>query len=563
MEERPDFQFQDRPIDQGRETRVLIIGAGVSGICTYIRLLQYVPNIKITILEKNPSLGGTWFENRYPGVACDIPSHVYQYTFEPNTQWSKYFSPGAEIHKYIKGVAEKYKVDQKVRYNTKVTGATWDGEAGIWAVDVETMSSEGDHARERLEAEVVISATGLLNKWKWPIIPGLADFEGKLLHSANWDCSWDWTNQRVALIGCGSSAIQMLPKLQAKAAAVHNFVRGGTWISQPFGGSFTTDTIAKSDEPGNYSYTADELHKFAHDKEYYKNFRKAIERSINMDYPCLFPGSPEEIAGTEAITSNMKTKLASKPQVYEALKPKFVPGCRRLTPGVGYLEALTQDNVDFINTPIEKVTKNSVLTSDGKEYQIDAIACATGFDTSFMPAFPIVGRDGARISDIWSHHASAYMSHSVPNFPNYFFVGGPNSATGGGSLLIIFESIIGYVVKAVAKLSREHLRSIQVKPSALASWNAYLQAYFPRTVHVDDCSSWYKVNGKITGLWPGSSLHARATLENPRWEDFEYEQGVPGHDPLEWLGNGWTVADKERGDLSFYLDQVDYPPVPK
>jgi cation diffusion facilitator CzcD-associated flavoprotein CzcO len=168
----------------------------------------------------------------------------------------------------------------------------------------------------------------------------------------------DWTNQRVALIGCGSSAIQMLPKLQAKAAAVHNFVRGGTWISQPFGGSFTTDTIAKSDEPGNYSYTADELHKFARDKEYYKNFRKAIERSINMDYPCLFPGSPEEIAGTEAITSNMKTKLASKPEVYEALKPKFVPGCRRLTPGVGYLEALTQDNVDFINTPIEKVTKN-------------------------------------------------------------------------------------------------------------------------------------------------------------------------------------------------------------
>ncbi len=178
-----------------------------------------------------------------------------------------------------------------------------------------------------------------------------------------------------------------------------------------------------------------------------------------------------------------------------------------------------------------------------------------------MPAFPIVGRDGARISDIWSHHASAYMSHSVPDFPNYFFVGGPNSATGGGSLLIIFESIIGYVVKAVQKLSRERLRSIQVKASALASWNAYLEAYFPRTVHVDDCSSWYKVNGKITGLWPGSSLHARATLENPRWEDFEYEQ-VPGHDLLEWLGNGWTVADKERGDLSFYLDKVDYPPVP-
>ncbi|KAL6251201.1 hypothetical protein RBB50_001409 [Rhinocladiella similis] len=560
--EKSKFQFQDRPVNQGREIRALIIGAGVSGIGTYIRLKQYVPNIKIAIVEKNPSVGGTWYENRYPGVACDIPSAVYQYTFEPNTQWSKYFSPGAEIQEYVRGVSKKYGVSENVQYNTKVTGATWDQEGGVWHVELETTSTDGVKSKQTLETEVVISATGLLNKWKWPNITGLHDFKGKLLHSADWDSSWDWLDQKVALIGCGSSAIQMLPKLQAKATAVYNFARGGTWISQPFGGSFTTDTIAKSDEPGNYTYTAEELHRFANDKEYYRSFRKSMERFINMDYPCLFPGSPEEIAGTEAITSNMKTKLASKPEVYAALKPKFVPGCRRLTPGPGYLEALIQDNVDFVTTPIEKVTENGILTSDGKEYKVDAIACATGFDTSFMPQFPIVGRNGTSISDAWSHHASAYMSHSVPEFPNYFFIGGPNSATGGGSLLIIFESIIGYVVKAVQKLSREHLRSIEVKPSALDGWNRYLDVYFPRTVHVDDCTSWYKVNGKITGLWPGSSLHARATLENPRWEDYEYES-LRGHDVLEWLGNGWTIADKERGDLSFYLDEVDYPPVPE
>jgi hypothetical protein len=192
---------------------------------------------------------------------------------------------------------------------------------------------------------------------------------------------------------------------------------------------------------------------------------------------------------------------------------------------------------------------------------VDAIACATGFDTSFMPKFPIIGRAGVQMSEQWSKHASAYLSLAVPGFPNYFVVGGPNSATGGGSLLIIFESIIGYIVKAVQKLSREHLQSMEPKPSALASWQAYLDQYFPRTVHVDACTSWYKVNGKITGLWPGSSLHAKATLEHPRWEDFEY-QSQPGHDPLEWLGNGWTIADQERGDLSYYLDEVDYPPIP-
>jgi cation diffusion facilitator CzcD-associated flavoprotein CzcO len=148
----------------------------------------------------------------------------------------------------------------------------------------------------------------------------------------------------------------MLPKLQAKSTAVYNFVRGGTWISQPFGSKFTTDTLAQSDEPGNYTYTAEELHRFAHDTKYYKDFRRAMERAINMDYPCLFPGSPEEIAGTEAIVSNMKSKLASKPEVYEALKPRFTPGCRRLTPGPGYLEALTKDNVEFITTPITRVS---------------------------------------------------------------------------------------------------------------------------------------------------------------------------------------------------------------
>lgn len=170
--------------------------------------------------------------------------------------------------------------------------------------------------------------------------------------------SRDYTGKKVALIGCGSSAIQMLPKLQAKCASVYNFVRGGTWISQPFGSTFTEAALAASDEPGNYSYTADELEKFSSDKDYYHTFRKGMERAINGDYPCLFPGSKEEISGTEAIRNNMKGKLASKPGLYEALEPHFVPGCRRLTPGPGYLEALTQENVEFIKTPITQVSKN-------------------------------------------------------------------------------------------------------------------------------------------------------------------------------------------------------------
>ncbi|RFU34831.1 Flavin-containing monooxygenase, partial [Scytalidium lignicola] len=557
----PEFHLQDNPIDQSREIRAIIIGAGISGIALYIRLLQHIPNIRVTILDKNPEVGGTWYENRYPGVACDIPSHVYQYTFEPNIQWSKYFAPGPEIQEYVKGVAKKYKVDQKVRYNTKVIGATWNDDAGTWTVNTEHKTPDCASTTGKLEAEVLISAVGILNNWKWPDIAGLQDFEGKLQHSANWDNSWDYTNKKMALIGCGSSAIQILPRLQKQCSEVYNFVRGGTWISQPFGSSFTAAALAASSEPGNYTYTPEELRKFASDPNHYKAFRKAMEGAINGDYPCLFPGSPEEKAGTQGIRLNMKTKLATRPGLYEALEPSFVPGCRRLTPGPGYLEALTKDNVYFIKTPIAKVLKNSIITTDGKEWEVDGIACATGFDTSYMPRFPIIGRHGLQLSDEWAEHASAYLSLSVPGFPNYFVVGGPNSATGGGSLLLILESIINYVTKAVTKISREHIKSMEVKSSTLASWQAYLDSYFPQTVHVDNCTSWYKVNGKIIGLWPGSSLHAKNTLEHPRWEDYEYEN-LPDHDPLEWLGNGWTIADRDRSDLSFYLDNVDVPPIP-
>lgn len=286
-----------------------------------------------------------------------------------------------------------------------------------------------------------------------------------------------------------------------------------------------------------------------------------MESFINKDFPCLFPGSTEEQISTQKIKDNMKQKLLSKPGIYEALEPRFTPGCRRLTPGPGYLEALVKDNVQLIKSPITRVTKSGVETQDGQLWRVDAIACATGFDCSHKPRFPIIGKDGQSLASAWDSRAAAYMSHSVPGFPNYFVVGGPNSATGGGSLLLILESVMGYIVKAVEKISREHLKAMEVKPDALAAWTSHLDTYFPGTVHMDNCTSWYKYNGKVIGLWPGSSLHAMKTLAHPRWEDYTYEKDK-GSGQLEWVGNGWTLADLERGDLGYYVDLVDVPPVP-
>ncbi|RDW89163.1 monooxygenase-3 [Coleophoma cylindrospora] len=571
------FPFQHRSVDTPRKLRIAIIGAGVSGIGLYIRFRQYVPSAELQIFEKNSDVGGTWFENRYPGVACDIPSHVYQYTFEPNTQWSKFFSGGAEILDYVRGVATKYGVQKSVSFNTRVFGATWNEIQGNWTVEFGDAAQKG--RTETQTFDVVISAVGNLNKWKYPEIEGLHDFEGKLLHSATWDPTWsvskhsdsasssyrvrDYTNKTVALIGAGSSAIQILPHLQKKCTEVFHYTRGKTWVSEPFGGEATQATIAGDKDSGNYSYTSEELRKFREDPEYYWRYRKNIERFINLDHPCLFAHEEASIASKQRIIENMKTKLAKKPEIYAALEPEFTPGCRRLTPGPGFLEALVEDNVHFTNSKIVRVTKDSIITADGKIQKVDAIVCATGFDTTFLPRFPIKGSNNILLADQWSSHASAYLSTAIPNFPNLFLLGGPNSATGGGSLLIIFESIIGYVVKCVQKISREHIKYMAVKPSSLRSWERYMDAYFPGTVHVENCTSWYKAGQKdykVVGLWPGSSLHARKTLEFPRWEDFEYVY-PEAQDSLGWLGDGWTVADREKGDTAAYLDEVDYPPV--
>jgi len=214
-------------------------------------LQQYVPGVDLKIYEKNPALGGTWFENRYPGLACDIPSHVYQYTFEHNTQWSSFFSGGPEILKYVQGVAAKYKVEKYITYNSRICEAVWDEEQGKWKVKVE---SGGDITSE--DCDVLFSASGVLNNWKWPDIAGLGDFKGKLLHSAHWDTEWyfignfgsnsrDYTGKSVAIIGCGSSAIQILPKMQKVCSKIDHYVRGKTYLSYPFGGEFSMKVIER------------------------------------------------------------------------------------------------------------------------------------------------------------------------------------------------------------------------------------------------------------------------------------------------------------------------------
>jgi hypothetical protein len=262
---------------------------------------------------------------------------------------------------------------------------------------------------------------------------------------------------------------------------------------------------------------------------------------------------------------HMRTKLAKKPHIAKQMIPQFPVACKRLTPGPGYLEALVEDNVDFVHDGIKRFTETGIDTVDGQHREYDAIICATGFDTSFRPRFPLIGLDGLDLRTKYKEDPDTYISLGVEGFPNYFVLGGPNSGVGSGSLTVIFERVCEYAIKAIKKAQMERIKSMTPSAGAVKDFMEYVDSYFLRTVFGQKCKSWYKngkEEGRVVGLWPGSCLHAVRTFEQPRWEDYGYVYLEERRNRFGYLGNGWTEVEEHGGDTAFYMEEIDYPPVP-
>ncbi|KIW17912.1 hypothetical protein PV08_05107 [Exophiala spinifera] len=553
------YDPKDQPVENFRPMKVIAIGAGFSGIYLSIRIPEWLRNVELVVYEKNDGLGGTWWENRYPGCACDIPAHSYVYTFEENPGWSKFYAPSHEIQNYLQRVADKYSAGRFIKLNHKVVGCTWDATRAKWKVDVERTDT-GEVFSD--EADVIIAARGALNDYVWPQIGGLWSFRGKVVHSANWDTSFDYSNKRIGVIGGGSSAIQIVPQLQKLAGTrLSCFIRSKTWISTTFG-----DSAMQKLGLDHEDFTKEDYDKYMSDPKKYHEFRKLIETEGNAMHPFSLKGSSLSEYAREAFTQLMKSRLSKKPELMDFLLPNFAPGCRRLTPGPGFLEALTEDNVEFINTPIQAVTENGVVLEDGRPIELDVLVCATGFSATSAPPFPVVGMNGKTLSDRWEPYPEAYMSVAVDDFPNYFTMVGPGSGVASGSLTKIIESVGDYVIKCIRKLQKEDIRSMQISSRAIHSWVKFTKSYFEKTVFLDDCHTWYRKNNRVVGLWPGSTVHAVEALRSPRWEDFEYDYGENGVNDrlLRWLGNGWSDLQLTGGDISFYIEPeyVDRPSAP-
>jgi cation diffusion facilitator CzcD-associated flavoprotein CzcO len=537
------YKILERPIGTRRRIRVVCMGAGYSGLLMAIVFSEKMQdkNAELVIYERNHDLGGTWLENRYPGCKCDIPAHNYAYSFDANPDWPNYYASSEQIHQYMHGVSKKHNCDRFIKYNHSIKGANWNQDRGTWSIQVQ--KADGSIILD--EADVFINAGGVLNNWKWPNIEGIDKYKGKLLHSARWDETYDFTGKKIGVIGIGSSGIQIVPKLAKVVDSMDLFVRTQTWISPAPGINEPTANDPEMDSDYNFTEASLELFK---DPVVLRDYRAAIMDRRIENFTRAMADSDVQLKAQALFRKSMNDRLGDSEKgrkAAEMLLPDFPVGCRRQTPGPGFLEALVQDNVELRWDSVQSITEKGILLKSGVEKEYDAIVCATGFDTTFKPAFPVIGRHGVDLAQKWTEEQpKAYFGISVPDMPNYFCFIGPNSPISNGSLILGIQATAVYVYKWLEKLQTESIKSFEISHDANEEYNQHIQKYLERTVWTRNCRSWYKrgtVDGPVVAIYGGTSFHFMEAIKNPRWEDFEIERLEEAKsNRFAYLGNGFS-----------------------
>ncbi|OTA97918.1 hypothetical protein M434DRAFT_91250 [Hypoxylon sp. CO27-5] len=556
------YTVREKPLGTTKHVRIVGIGAGASGINMIRTLRRNMADYEHVIYEKNEKVGGTWFENRYPGCRCDVPSHNYQFSWRPNPEWSNFFSPAPEIEEYLNRICEDEHMMDTIKTQHKVVGAWWDEDRGQWDLSVLNLKT-GEEFRD--QANFLVDASGILNNWKWPDIPNIKSFRGKLVHTANWPKDFDYTNKTVAVIGNGSSGIQLLPTIQPDVKKLYHFVRTPTWIIPPrivsmmMMGGPAKDILTQIELDEKENFTQRQIEKFKTDPAFYRKFIKIIEQDSNGAFALVLNGGAPQAFATSKVVQWMTAALGGDERLCKALIPKFPLGCRRITPAPGYLEALRAPNTEVITEGIAEVVPEGIRLESGEIIKLDAIICATGFDNSFSPRFPIVGRYG-NVQDIMKTETpKSYMSCALPGVPNYFTFLGPNGPIGHGSVFTLSEHIAGYITRVIIKCQTEGIKAVVPSDAAVADYSEHIAAFMPRTAWASPCKSWFK-NGKedgpVTALHPGSRVHFFHMLERFRGEDWEYVYDNPAHNRFWYLGNGFSNRELDpEVDGTWYLEE--------
>ncbi|MQA24281.1 MAG: SidA/IucD/PvdA family monooxygenase [Micromonosporaceae bacterium] len=454
---------------------VLIVGTGFSGLALAIQLAKDGVD-DFVVLEKAADVGGTWRENTYPGCACDVQSHLYSYSFEPNPRWSRMFAPQQEIADYLRSCVEKHGLRRHIRFNTEFASAEYDDETDLWRVET------GDGGL--ITANAVVLAQGPLHQPLHPDVPGMERFEGRAFHSAEWDHDCDLTGKRVAVIGTGASAIQFVPAIADQVAELTLVQRTPAWVMPKL------DRAIRPTEQRLYR-ALPILQRLYRHSIYWRNEL----RVLGMLHPRAMKAF--ELIGRQHIKRHVKD-----PELARALTPDFAVGCKRILISNDYYPALARENVRVVTHGLKEVTERGVVTADGAEHEADVIIYGTG--CSGFENLRITGRDGVKIQDAWSEGPEAYLGATVAGFPNLFLMLGPNTGLGHSSMVFMAEAQTRYITQALKLLEGAGARSLEVRTGVQARFNDAVQQRLSHAVWAKGgCTSWYvDADGKNRTLWP-------------------------------------------------------------
>jgi cation diffusion facilitator CzcD-associated flavoprotein CzcO len=473
------------------EPRIVIVGAGFGGIAAAIELRRHGFD-DITILEAAPALGGTWFYNTYPGSACDVPSHLYSFSYEQRRDWSRLCSPQAEILHYLRGVADEYGITPLIRFTERVSECRFDEATSRWRVETE--------AGEIFEAEALLVAAGQLSQPAIPSLPGHERFAGHSFHSARWDHDYELYGKRVAVIGNGASAVQFVPQIAGGAAQLSVFQRTGNWMMPRKNHVYPRWLQVAVDRVPGLQWLR---------RHWVFNYTELLTLTIRH------PRTAGRLLSMRS-AAFMRSQLPD-PELRARVWPDYTFGCKRVLFSSHYLPALALPNVELVTEPIAEVTETGLRTADGRLREFDCIIWATGFKVSdFVAPMRVHGAGGAELADVWRKGAHAHLGMAVPGFPSLFFVYGPNTNTSGGSIIVYLEAQAAYIRQALQLLRAGRHERVEVRADVEAASDRELQARFDGTAWTA-CDSWYRdEGGRIVANWPG---YMREYIERTRTLD--------------------------------------------
>ncbi len=487
-----------------------IIGAGPGGLALGI-FLRKAGFRDFTIFDREDGVGGTWRINTYPGLACDVKSHLYSYSFDLNPNWSRLWSAQPEILAYFEECAERYRLGPNLKLNTEIVAANWDADCDTWTLT----TREG----ERFTFDIVVSAVGLFTQ---PVLPDLFErepFTGTVMHTARWDRSVDLRDARVAVLGTGSTASQLIPEVAKVAEKVYSVQRSPTWI------------LPKPDR----AYTGREKWLFAHVPFAKKIYRTRLWLRSESNIGVIEHGS-DKTQEFKGIALHQLDSIVTDDDLRDRLTPEHPFGCKRLVFATDYLQTLTQPHVEVVSSPARHLKSQSLVTEDGTELDVDVVLCATGYAAAdYLGQIDVVGEGGASLRDTWADGAYAYLGMAVPGYPNFFMLYGPNTNVGSNSVIFMLEAQARYIVRALKHMRRKRRTYVAVRRDAMAAYLEKIDGWMQGTVWLTRCHNYFRAaNGRVVTQWPRSAFAFWGMTR--RFNASDYTFTAPGPEPALELG---------------------------